>query len=151
MNPKPNCVGTDPLTFEIEPLFYSAIEICKPCPAKLWCLQRVDPARNLYDGVVGGHAWKDGVAQDQLSDPDNDPILGTYLRSRVEHRAVYIDETAVAGFISGSLDYTELTVHERREAAVRLVQAGTPINQAIADTHVSGKTIAKLLQERRYS
>lgn len=83
---KPKCEGTDPEYFDNPALFYTALKVCRGCPVRMWCLQRVDPAKSHYDGVAGGHAWKDGhVVSRWDTDPD-DPVVELYLESRKRTR-----------------------------------------------------------------
>lgn len=74
-----SCRGKDPQLFDtfLNPL--PALRICDTCPVRSWCLATVDPARSYYDGVAGGHTWREGMLKCS-SCVKTDPILINYLR-----------------------------------------------------------------------
>ena len=37
-----------------------ALQNCRQCPYRAECLERVQPARDYYDGVCGGYVWLNG-------------------------------------------------------------------------------------------
>lgn len=123
----PACVGTDPYVFDNEWTYGMALGICKPCPVKAWCLQTVDPAKNYYDGVVGGHVWKEGVAVHRFSDT-TEPILRLYLDSRLppSQRSRPVDEQKINDLMVGKLPWSRVTLAERLEAALRLYDQNVP-------------------------
>lgn len=77
----PACEGQDPWFFEDEFAREYALNICKACPVRLWCLNWVNPARMYYDGVAGGHVWSDGKVLAKHSDV-TDPVLTLYLQTK---------------------------------------------------------------------
>lgn len=36
------------------------LALCRECPFVARCLDRVKPAESWYDGVCGGHVWRNG-------------------------------------------------------------------------------------------
>lgn len=75
----PRCQGEDPYIFDNEWTYGMALGMCEECPVRLWCLRQVDPARSYFDGVAGGHVWKEGRPQDRMTNPRQDEVLITYL------------------------------------------------------------------------
>ena len=75
----PACEGQDPWFFEDPFAHQYALDICALCPVRLWCLNQVDPARMYFDGVAGGHVWKDGELVRSWLPDKPDPVLVTYL------------------------------------------------------------------------
>ena len=59
----------------------TALSICALCPVRLWCLKLVEPASSHYDGIAGGHVWREGKLQDGHTDKE-EPILQIYMRNR---------------------------------------------------------------------
>lgn len=104
-----------------------ALAICATCPVKTWCLNTVDPHRNYYDGVVGGHAWRDGMIIHKYSDT-TDPVLQLYLkkRGRKWKRDVW-DRRKVEDFTVGKKALSSLTNREKIMAAYRLLEIGADI------------------------
>lgn len=81
----PACYGANPDLFDDPERYHQALHYCATCPARAWCLQWIDPARNHYDGVAGGYAWREGNASANLNPHLNraaDPVLDTYLKAR---------------------------------------------------------------------
>lgn len=76
-----NCKSADPELFENEWLFGIGLNICKECPVRSWCLNWVDPKRNFYDGIVGGHIWRNGQLQSDYRTNPQDPVLIGYLKT----------------------------------------------------------------------
>lgn len=132
----PKCEGTDPAMFD-EQIFYDyVLTICDECPVRLWCLQWVDPAKNFYDGVVGGHAWADGKPLPQYRS-GRDPILQTYLgQRRLLHKITTIDQVAIEAFLVGKLAWNRLTKAERIEAVRIMHRQQTPVELAADLTHL---------------
>ena len=147
---KPNCEGEDPVLFD-DPFFFGiALSICKDCPVRFWCLNTVDPKRNYYDGVVGGHAWIEGKPVEKYSDIYADPMLDLYLGKPISLREAKkpLDETAIRDFLVGKLAWNRLSRYERIEAARRMKQQGTQPSLAIKLTHLNPTTIQAIWREQ---
>lgn len=145
LDPAPPCSGQSRI-FDDQAWAPWAIEICQPCPHRLACLNLVDPARNWYDGTVGGHFWINGKP-DPINSNLTDPILVTYLkaRSKADHRQL-IDEIAIEGFIDGSINWKSLTREERIVAAGRMIKEGFTYTDVMNATHLSGTTLRRIIQ-----
>lgn len=75
------CVGHDPRLFDDPQYATAALQICDTCTVRDWCLNLVDPARSYFDGVAGGHTWKEGrlLCKSCL---DTDRVLIVYMATR---------------------------------------------------------------------
>lgn len=142
---KPNCLGEDPVLFDDQLFFGMALAICQDCPVRWWCLNTVDPKRNYYDGVVGGHAWHDGKPIPKYSDIYGDPVLTTYMGGVVRaSQKRPVDNLKVLDFMVGRVAWTRLTVDERVEAARRMKRQGTTPELAEKFTHLPKTTITAI-------
>ena len=56
------CLNADPVLFDAvtHESAHEALQMCRRCPVKTECLMVVAPARNHFDGVVGGLIWFNG-------------------------------------------------------------------------------------------
>jgi hypothetical protein len=79
---EPNCKPEDAELFDNDLTYGMALGICKDCPIRDYCLDWVDPARNYYDGVVGGVAWHDGKPLNRWTNINRDGTLVSYLARR---------------------------------------------------------------------
>lgn len=83
----PACAGKDPQLFEFDMFYSEAVAICSSCPVRAWCLREVDPIRyKEFEGVAGGHAWKNGYALPQHSNALNDTVLHMYIDTRARRQ-----------------------------------------------------------------
>ena len=145
-NDEANCIGVSPVFFE-DPLWYSVgLDSCNTCPARLWCLQLVDPANNWSDGVIGGHVWANGKPVESAT-TFTDPILGIYLKAnnhvktanRQASRANREpDDLIIEGFIAGQVHWSKLTRTERQIAAGRMHRAGVGYHEIMERTRLNG-------------
>lgn len=81
---QPACDGADPTMFDDPTKYTMGLVYCLTCPVKAWCLFTVDPARSVYDGVVGGYIWAKGNLSKTMNDTidrDADPNLDIYLKA----------------------------------------------------------------------
>lgn len=80
---RPACSNADPQLFEFDLFYQQGIAVCGKCPVRAWCLREVDPIRyRFFEGVAGGHVWRDGYVIPQDEKTGKDPILLTYLNTR---------------------------------------------------------------------
>jgi len=140
---KPNCEGQEPTIFDFPEFAPMAIDICVGCKVRDWCLRQVDPAKNFYDGVAGGHAWHDGRVQRRWSDPDTDPIAQAYLGTRPKRRGpIPINSPKVRDFMVGKIAWNRLTIAERQEAVHRMAKQGVPQELAVNATKLPAIQVA---------
>jgi hypothetical protein len=81
------CKSAEPDLFENEWLFDIGLVVCNDCPVRSWCLNWVDPKRNFYDGIVGGHIWRSGQPVKDPRTNQQDPVLLTYLKTNQTKRS----------------------------------------------------------------
>jgi hypothetical protein len=146
---EPNCANADPIMFD-DKLFYGmALAYCETCPVRAWCLSWVDPARNWYDGVVGGHVWQNGEPQPQYKRTGNDTVLQVYLaRSAPRSRNKDLDHVAIREFIVGRMPWNRLSKAERAEAARTMARMGGYSRELAADlTHLPSNVIDDIFDE----
>lgn len=135
----PACHDAEPLLFDDPTHPTIALSICAGCPVRDWCLRTVDPAASFYDGIAGGHVWRNGQVRD---DDTHDPTLVYYLNGRDDETTV--DPHAVRGFIDGVHDWTELTSVERIHAARHLYADSLLTSAQVADyCHLSWSTFKR--------
>lgn len=128
----------DPYIFDNTWTYGMALGTCQTCTVQAWCLQTVDPARNYYDGVVGGHVWRDGRPVDKFTDT-SEPILALYMNTRLppSQRGRPMDEKKIRDCMVGKLAWTRLTIHERVEVAIRCYEQNVPQDLAVKITRLA--------------
>lgn len=141
---KPACVGKNPELFDWPEFAYAAIEICNECPVQAWCLREVDPARSYFDGVAGGHQWRDGQVLNRYSDPRNDTILQIYLSQAIYRKMRPTNMDLVRDFVVGKAHRKQLTLLEAIEAARLLHRQHVPADQIQKLTRLSMNQIADI-------
>lgn len=139
---KPNCEGMDPLIFDIPEFAPTAIDACNDCKVRAWCLKQVDPAKNYYDGVAGGHQWLDGRILHRWSDPDKDQIVQLYLGSKRRKANMPVNSPRVRDFMVGKIGWHKLSIAERQEAVRRMAAQGTPQELAAKYTNLDPIQVA---------
>lgn len=122
----PACQGTNPELFDWAEFAPTAIDICGACKVQAWCLRQVDPARSYFDGVAGGHQWREGQVLDRWTNPAKDLTLQIYLRPKKPRRTERVNEQRVSDFMVGLIPWNRITIEERHEAARRLAKQQTP-------------------------
>lgn len=150
---KPRCEGEEPTLFDDQLFFGMALALCNECPVRWWCLNTVDPARNFYDGVVGGHAWHEGKPIPKWSDVYGDPVLSTYLGKPklqpTKNRAAIVNHGKVDEFLVGKRGWRTLNFMERKQAAVIMIKRGTPKEQVAKWAHLDLRTINEIWKEEQ--
>lgn len=124
------------MIFEIPEFAPIAIDICNDCQVRAWCLKQVEPAKNFYDGVVGGHEWRDGHVQYRHTDPVSDPIVQLYLGTRRSRTTLPVNSPRVRDFMVGKIPCSKLTMAERMEVVRRMALQGTPQELAVKATRL---------------
>lgn len=143
---EPACAREEPTIFDVEFTFPMALAICATCPVRSWCLNTVDPARNYYDGVVGGHAWHDGKPMLRYSDT-TDPALQLYLKNRRRNLKRHDwDRRKVDDFLVGKIQLQALNNHEKLMSAYRLKEIGAPIELNRKRTHLDIEQLQDIYQ-----
>jgi hypothetical protein len=144
MNEEAACSEVTPYVFEDPDNPKTALAYCAVCPVRAWCLRQVQPASSYFDGIAGGHVWKEG--QHRGGDR-KDPILRDYLRARdpnairrARRSERSKDPVKVRQFLDGWLPVEELTRIERRLAAAWLIGEGWTRSAAIKHCHVGHRT-----------
>lgn len=142
---QPACAGINPAFFD-DPQFYQAgLEVCVECPAKLWCLNQVDPVNNWYDGVAGGVAWKDG--KPLIDRPRAIPELWLYLarRGNITQPKQPADQVAAERLADGLIEWKRLTVEERKQTAIIMHRRGATKLDIVNVTHLRWPIVDELL------
>lgn len=132
----PACKPEEADLFDNEWLYDQALAICAPCPVKAWCLRQVDPVPGFYDGVAGGHVWKDGQVVHKWTDTQ-EPIVQVYLASRRGTKVRSNDNQKILQLIIGNLHWTRTTFAERVAAAVEMSSGGYEPKRAMKTTGLS--------------
>lgn len=114
----------------------SLLALCSDCPFRTLCIQRVQPARALFDGVCGGRLWRNGTVVAsvagttplELDEGDRHPLCGTVAGYRAHLR---LDQPACRACKQAVRDY----VAWRRSLArtSRLHQDSDHHNEEIGD------------------
>lgn len=144
---KPNCADQEPEIFENEWLYNVALGYCRDCPVQKWCLDWVDPAKHFFDGVAGGHVWKDGVIVRSYTDPENDAVLMTYLKANKKARTKFVDTKKVQDFLVGkNPSYRVLTLTERVHAVLLMSKQDYPANLAAKLTQLPVEQVIDVYQ-----
>jgi len=149
--PDAACIGVHPEFFDIPEFYPTALEVCKPCPVRLWCLQLVDPANSYYDGVAGGHVWQNGKPVDSER---TDPPLKMYLASlpkelptiTIRRHVAEPDYFAVEALMNGHIHHSKLTADEKRIAVRKLIQEGKSYSEVLDITGVSKTIYVRILK-----
>lgn len=138
------CGDADPEWFDMYEAPTIALNYCKECPMRRWCLEQVNPARMGYDGIAGGHVFKDGRVITRWSNI-NDPILKLYQRRAGNNAAArHIDEAKIDQLIMGERSYGLCSFEERVHAALRMAARGHTIDEAIERTQLDPDQVADI-------
>lgn len=140
------CAETEPLVFYNYSKPKTALEYCARCPVRDWCLKQVDPIDSMFDGIAGGHVWRDGTHREGDL---KDPVLSEYVK-RSRHRLKTskprkrgerkrTDRVLLGQFLRGSVPHTLLTEKERALAAAWLISQGWSEDDAVKHCNVKRK------------
>jgi hypothetical protein len=83
----PPCRGMNPQIFEWPVFNTEALQVCDTCTVRAWCLEQVKPAQSYFDGVAGGHTWRDGELK-CTSCLKTDDILINYMSRQPKRPAI---------------------------------------------------------------
>lgn len=140
------CAEVEPLVFDNYQKPKHALKYCAVCPVRGWCLRQVDPIESFFDGIAGGHVWRDGVHREGSL---KDPVLREYVsssrhrlktskpRKRGERKRT--DRVLLGQFLSGKVPNTLLTEKERALAAAWLISQGWSEDDAVKHCNVKRK------------
>ena len=147
------CIDVEPLVFDNYDEPKTALKYCAVCPVRDWCLKQVEPIESMFDGIAGGHVWKDGThRQGNLKDP----VLRDYVkqsrhrlkRSEQPKKTEQVDRVALSQFLAGRIPHTALTAHERTLAAAWLIGEGWTEEDAVMRCHVSSRAVRSQARRR---
>lgn len=114
------------------------LSYCATCPVRSWCLREVRPATSNFDGVAGGHVWKNG---EHIGGSREDGILLDYMREagkKLPERAYRAirqrkpkappkpkpNYTAVRFLLNGHILWEDVELVDRQLAAAHLIGDG---------------------------
>jgi len=152
---EPACSGIDPEVFTDALHQERALATCDRCPVVDWCLTHVDPARAGFSGVAGGQAWHEGgwISPGRANRTTTLYLEGLELQERTQaHTAARErgepDPVAVHHFITGRLQWGEVSLVDRLAAARHMTAAGRMSRSAIqAFCHI-GHRLLREAQKR---
>lgn len=130
------CIGSNAMYFDqIEPnaLADEALSYCARCPVKAECVMIVKPHESYFDGICGGIIWKNGRP------------VGSRIKPKAEK--IVIDEVAIDRLICGLISWREVSIVDRRQAAIELFKRGMSKSQILDITHMNGTRLNKLLKK----
>jgi len=130
------CIGAEPMYFDqVEPncMAEEALTYCARCPVKAECVMIVKPHESYFDGICGGIIWKNGR-----------PV-----GSKVKPKPVteFHDEIAIERLIGEQIDWKQVTIQDRRRAAILMLKRGIPKIKIIEITHLNGTRLNKLFKK----
>lgn len=131
------CIDSEPIYFdqiEHNALAEEALNHCAVCPVKAECVMIVQPHTSYFDGICGGIIWKNGR-----------PVGSKAPRPRIEEQP---DEVAIERLIAGQIDWKEITLKDRRHAAIVMHQRGIGKGTICSVTHISGSRLKQLLEKK---
>jgi hypothetical protein len=131
------CVDANPMYFdqiEHNKLAKEALNYCAVCPVRKQCLMVVKPRESYFDGICGGVIWRNGQR------------VGAKTVTIVEPDV--LDEMAIERLIRGDIDWKEVGIKERREAAWIMYQRGYSYSVLVERTHLFGKSIKKVFARK---
>lgn len=141
----PACEGKDPEMFDHPEFPLPALKICRTCDVRAWCLRQVNPAAHFYDGIVGGHAWKDGKPLGEFSNLE-DPILKMYERRKVHAARKVVRQERITEFLIGKRAWNALNYEELVAATAHMAVQNYRIDLAIRMTNLDPDVVFNIYQ-----
>ena len=130
------CKNANPILFdqvEHNGLADEALKLCESCPVSIQCFAIVDPHNSYFDGVCAGLVWRNGRS---IVAPSIHP-------TKPDDKHDYI---AIDRLIRGEIKWQEVSLVDRRKAALMMYENGA-MQQTILDiTHFGHISLKKLIK-----